>query len=102
MYEYRGRCNPNRLLQREFLKSEVRDRLHLLIRLPLRGVHMGIAIEPYSQANPRPPVSRKCSLFHYHFGDDLSVLCLDLLTLFFLLWSVFQAPTEQRSSPAAS
>lgn len=58
MFEYRGLEVANCLLQRETSESEVKGRMHLVTDLPLGEIHMGVTIEPYSQANPRPMVSR--------------------------------------------
>lgn len=57
MLEYRGLNDPSRLLKPEISENEVELRMHLVTGLPIGEIHMGVAVEPYSQANPRPLVS---------------------------------------------
>lgn len=58
MYEYRGRSDRNRLLQKELSENKIEDRPHLLIDLPFEELLLEVAVELYSMANPWPAVSR--------------------------------------------
>lgn len=57
MFKYKGLDDPSRLLLREISESEVELRMRLDTGLPLGEIHMGVTVEPYSEAKPRPLVS---------------------------------------------
>lgn len=54
MFEYSGLTDPTRLLNQEVSEVDVEHRMHLVTGLPLGDIPMGVAVEPYHQANPAP------------------------------------------------
>lgn len=57
MFEYEGLTDPSRLLKQEISEKKVELRMHLVTGLPVGEIHMGVAVQQYSRANSRHPVS---------------------------------------------